>query len=175
MNGESSLGNVIADSLRNEMETDIAFIYPGGIRANLDKGDITWGEVYTVFPFDYHLVKMNMTGEQIKAVLEQQWMGSEPRILQISGLLYTWEEQAPIGERIIQLMNENGTPIDDSQKYTVTMNEFLAEGGDGFSVFQEGTMIQEGPTELDALTQYIQGHEGDILVPALNRINVNVK
>ena len=102
---------------------------------------------------------MNMTGEQIKAVLEEQWMGSEPRILQISGLLYTWEEQAPIGERIIQLMNENGTPIDDSQKYTVTMNEFLAEGGDGFSVFQEGTMIKEGPTELDALTQYIQGHE----------------
>ena len=56
--GESQLGNVIADSLRNEMETDIAFVYPGGIRANLDKGDITWGEVYTVFPFDYHLVKM---------------------------------------------------------------------------------------------------------------------
>ena len=93
---------------------------------------------------------MNMTGEQIKAVLEQQWMGSEPRILQISGLRYTWEEQAPIGERIIELVNENGTPIDDSQIYTVTMNEFLAEGGDGFSVFQEGTMIQEGPPELDA-------------------------
>ena len=171
--GESQLGNVIADSLRNEMETDIAFVYPGGIRANLDKGDITWGEVYTVFPFDYHLVKMNMTGEQIKAVLEEQWMGSEPRILQISGLLYTWEEQAPIGERIIELMNENGTPIDDSQIYTVSMNEFLAEGGDGFSVFQEGTMIQEGPSELDVLTQYIQGYEEDILVPALNRIHVN--
>ena len=56
--GESQLGNVIADSLRNEMETDIAFVYPGGIRANLDKGDITWGEVYTVFPFDFQLVKM---------------------------------------------------------------------------------------------------------------------
>ena len=111
-----------------------------------------------------------MTGEQIKAVLEQQWMGSEPRILQISGLHYTWEEQAPIGERIIELMNENGHPIDDSQMYTVTMNEFLAGGGDGFSVFQEGTNIKEGPTELDALTQYIQGYEEDILVPALNRI-----
>ena len=55
--GESQLGNVIADSLRNEMETDIAFVYPGGIRANLGKGDITWGEVYTVFPFDYQSSK----------------------------------------------------------------------------------------------------------------------
>ena len=171
--GESQLGNVIADSLRNKMETDIAFVYPGGIRANLDKGNITWGEVYTVFPFDFQLVKMEMTGKQIKAVLEEQWMGSEPRMLQISGLLYTWDDNTPIGERIMELMDANGHPIDDSQMYTAVMNEFLAGGGDGFSVFQEGTNIKEGPTELDALTQYIQGHEGDILVPALNRINVN--
>jgi 5'-nucleotidase len=87
-------------------------------------------------------------------------------------LLYTWEEQAPIGERIIELMDENGNLIEDSQIFKVTMNEFLAEGGDGFSIFQEGTMIQEGPSELDVLTQYIQGYE-DILVPALNRIHVN--
>jgi 5'-nucleotidase len=171
--GESELGNVIADSLRNEMETDLAFVYPGGIRANLDKGEITWGEVYTVFPFDFRLVKMKMTGEQIKAVLEEQWMGGEPRILQISGLHYTWDDNAPIGERIMEVMDEYGHPIDHNQMYTVTMNEFLAGGGDGFSVFQEGTNIMDGPTELDALTRYIQGHEGDIQVPSLNRINVN--
>ena len=158
--GESKLGNVIADSLRHEMETDIAFVYPGGIRANLNKGDITWGEVYTVFPFDYHLVKMNMTGEKIKAVLEEQWMGSEPRILQISGFQYTRNNQAPIGNRIIELLDENGNPMDDNRIFTVVMNEFLAGGGDGFSVFQGGTIIEEGTTELDALTQYIQGHEG---------------
>ena len=133
--GESKLGNVIADSLRHEMETDIAFVYPGGIRANLNKGDITWGEVYTVFPFDYHLVKMNMTGEKIKAVLEEQWMGSEPRILQISGFQYTRNNQAPIGNRIIELLDENGNPMDDNRIFTVVMNEFLAGGGDGSSVF----------------------------------------
>ena len=85
--GESQLGHFIADSQREAMETDFAFVNPGGIRADLDKGDITWGEVYTAFPFGYRLVTMNMTGGQIKAVLEQQWIGSEVRILQISGLL----------------------------------------------------------------------------------------
>ena len=139
------------------METDIAFVYPGGIRANLDKGDITWGEVYTVFPLDYSLVKMNMTGEQMKAVLEQQWMGSEPLFYEFPVCTIHGKSKRQL-ERIIELMNENGTPIDDSQIYTVTMNEFLAEGGDGFSVFQEGTMIQARDlSELDALTQYIQG------------------
>ena len=154
--GESQLGNVLAYLLRNQWK-QILLLSIQAVWANLDKGDITWGEVYTVFPLDYSLVKMNMTGEQIKAVLEQQWMGSEPRILQISGLRYTWEEQAPIGERIIELVNENGTPIDDSQIYTVTMNEFLAEGGDGFSVFQEGTMIQEGDFRMRCLDPIYPG------------------
>ena len=75
--GESRLGHLIADAQRKAMETDFAFVNSGGIRADLDKGDITWGEVYTALPFGYRLVTMNMTGEQIKSVLKQQWIGSE--------------------------------------------------------------------------------------------------
>ena len=69
---------------------------PGGIRADLDQGEITWGEVFTAFPFGYSLVTMNMTGGQIKSVLEQQWIGSEPRILQISGLLILGIQMHPL-------------------------------------------------------------------------------
>ena len=74
--GESTLGNVIADSQRVIMGTDIAFMNPGGIRADLDQGAITWGEAFNIQPFGNSLVTMNMTGQQIKDVLEQQWNGS---------------------------------------------------------------------------------------------------
>ena len=97
------------------MKTDFAFVNSGGIRADLDQGDITWGEVYTALPFGYRVVTMNMTGGQIKSVLEQQWMGSEVRILQISGLSYTWDENAPIGERIIELKDDQGNGLNSNQ------------------------------------------------------------
>ncbi len=170
--GESVLGNLVADSQREAMETDFAFMNPGGIRADLDQGEITWGEVFTAFPFGYSLVTMNMTGGQIKAVLEQQWIGSEPRILQISGLHYTWDSNAPIGQRIIELKDDQGNLMDRNQIYTVTVNDILASGGDGFGVFKEGTNRIKGPIERDALTQYIQNHEGAIIAPALDRINL---
>ena len=170
--GESQLGHLIADTQRNAMETDFAFVNSGGIRADLDKGDITWGEVYTAFPFGYGLVSMHMTGGQIKAVLEQQWMGSEVRILQISGLSYTWDEDAPIGERIIELKDDHGNRLDTNQIYSLTVNELLAAGGDGFSVFKEGTNRIKGPIEFDILTDYIQNTKGSIHAPELDRIDL---
>ena len=69
--GESTLGHVIADSQRAIMGTDFAFMNPGGIRADLDQGAITWGEAFNIQPFGNSLVTMNMTGQQIKNVLEQ--------------------------------------------------------------------------------------------------------
>ena len=153
------------------METDFAFVNSGGIRADLDKGDITWGDVYTAFPFGYRLVSMDMTGGQIKSVLEQQWMGSEVRILQISGLSYTWDEDAPIGERIIELKDDHGNQLDTNQIYSLTANELLATGGDGFSVFKEGMNRIKGPIEFDILTDNIQNTKGSIHAPELDRID----
>ena len=170
--GESQLGHLIADTQRNAMETDFAFVNSGGIRADLEKGDITWGDVYTAFPFGYGLVSMHMTGGQIKEVLEQQWMGSEVRILQISGLSYTWDEDAPIGERIIELKDDHGNRLDTNQIYSLTVNELLAAGGDGFSVFKEGTNRIKGPIEFDILTDYIQNTKGSIHAPELDRIDL---
>lgn len=170
--GESALGNLVADSQRAAMGTNFAFMNPGGIRADFDQGVITWGEVYTAQPFGNGLVSINMTGAQIKAVLEQQWMGSYPRMLQISGFHYTWDQSASIGERIIELTDEHGSPIDLNQTYSVTVNNFLATGGDGFTVFKEGTNQVTGPIDLDAMIEYIQSFEGIIDAPSLDRINV---
>ncbi|WP_338453372.1 5'-nucleotidase C-terminal domain-containing protein [Niallia oryzisoli] len=170
--GESSLGNFTADSQRIAMGTDFAFMNPGGIRADIDAGSITWGEAYTTFPFGNNLVSMELTGEQIKRVLEQQWSGSYPRMLQVSGLHYTWDKNAQNSERIVKITDLEGNPVNPDQTYTVTVNSFLSTGGDGFTVLKEGKNLLNGPVDLDALVEYIKGFNEPIKAPALDRIDV---
>lgn len=160
--GESALGNLIADAQRAAMGTDFAFMNPGGIRADIEAGEVTWGELYTVQPFNNDLVKMTLTGEQIRRLLNQQWAGQPyPRMLQISGLKYTWDSTRPSGDEIVDIFLADGTTaIDPAASYTVTVNSFIADGGDNFSVLLEGTDREVGPVDLDALIDYIQGKLG---------------
>jgi 5'-nucleotidase len=154
-NGESILGNVVADAQRQAMNTQFAFMNPGGIRADIDQGDITWGELYTVQPFNNDLVKMTMTGQQIRDLLNQQW-GTKTTMLQISGLTYTWDENLPAGQKIVSILLPDGSPLDPSTSYTVTANVFLAGGGDGFTVFTKATNKVIGPVDLEALIDFIK-------------------
>ncbi|WP_202079528.1 bifunctional metallophosphatase/5'-nucleotidase [Caldalkalibacillus salinus] len=170
--GESALGNLVADSQRAAMDTDFAFMNPGGIRTDLDEGEITWGELYTMLPFGNSLVTMTLTGEQIETLLEQQWAGSYPRILQLSGLHYTWDQNAPYGEKIMSMTDHEGQPIQPDGSYSVTVNNYIAEGGDGFTVLKEGENQTYGPLALDAMVEYIENQGGSIEAPELNRIAV---
>ncbi|SEM90400.1 bifunctional metallophosphatase/5'-nucleotidase [Lihuaxuella thermophila] len=155
--GESALGNLIADAQRWKMQTDFAFMNPGGIRADLPAGKVTWGDVFTVQPFNNDLVKMELTGEQIRRVLNQQFQDpGRIRILQISGLQYSYNPDRPAHDRVVDLKKTDGTPIDPTQTYTVTVNSFLASGGDDFTVFNEGLNRIVGPVDLDALIEYIK-------------------
>ena len=98
--GESPLGDLIADSQRAAMGTDFAFMNPGGIRADIAQGSVTWGQLYAVQPFNNILMKITLTGQQIYDVLNQQWTGgnaSAVKILQISGLTYTWKNNQVVG------------------------------------------------------------------------------
>lgn len=169
--GESALGDVIADAqlfaTRDPAKGGavIAFMNPGGIRANLPPNpspSITYGDTFTVQPFGNSLVVMTLTGAQIKAALEQQFDNPAPgqnRILQVSeGFSYTWDAKAPKGGKV-SAMSLNGTPIDPSQTYRVTVNSFLADGGDNFVVFKEGTERLGGDLDLDALQAYLKAQE----------------
>ena len=71
--GESTLGNLVADAQRQTMQTQIALMNPGGIRNDLDAGDITWGELYGIQPFGNQLIKVDLTGQDIRDILNQQW------------------------------------------------------------------------------------------------------
>lgn len=174
--GESALGDVIADAQLDATDDPglgdavIAFMNPGGIRADLTyagspagegDGNVTYGESFTVQPFGNSLVTKTMTGAQIKMLLEQQFdnpaVGST-RILQVSeGFSYTWSMSAPTGSKVSDIML-NGVPLDMNASYRVTMNSFLADGGDNFSAFTLGTDPLGGAVDTDALEAYFQTH-----------------
>lgn len=154
--GESELGNLIADAQKAAMQTDFAFMNPGGIRADIGQGEVTWGELFNVQPFGNNLVKMTLTGEQIRRLLNQQWQSPYNRFLQISGLRYTWDDTRPLGDKVVDMFLPDGSPLAPDATYTVAVNHFLAEGGDNFTVFTEGTGRETGPVDLDALVDYIK-------------------
>jgi 5'-nucleotidase len=175
--GESALGDVIADAqLKATQPSDfggsvIAFMNPGGIRSDLlfatspggeAPGLVTYGELFTVQPFGNSLVVKTCTGTQIDALLEQQIFPqtatSTSRILQVSnGFTYSWSASAPQGSRIDPAsIKLNGTTLVGGTGYRVTMNSFLASGGDGFTVFNSCTNALGGEIDLDALVRYFE-------------------
>lgn len=155
--GESALGNLIADAQRASTNDQFAFMNPGGIRQELFAGEVTWGEVFTVQPFSNDLVSMDLTGAQIRTLLEQQWTATSQRILKTSGLTYTWNAAAPVGGRIVEIRDADGNLLGDATVYRVTVNSFLATGGDGFVILSSGTNRVVGAVDLDALVAYIEG------------------
>ncbi|AVX15117.1 bifunctional metallophosphatase/5'-nucleotidase [Stutzerimonas stutzeri] len=155
--GESALGNLIADAQRVATGAQISFMNPGGIRADLDGGEVTWGELFAIQPFANDLVSMDLTGAQIETLLEQQWVGqSYPRLLKPSGILYGWAANRPEGNRVIEMRDASGAPINPAATYRVTVNSFLAGGGDNFTILNEGHNRVVGPVDLDALVGYIE-------------------
>ncbi len=171
--GESSLGDLIADTQNLAEGTQSAFMNPGGIRADLVEptggANITWNDLFTIQPFGNTLVKMNLTGTQIKALLEQQWQPTVTRFLQISGLGYTWDASLPVGSRIVEIHDAAGVALNPAATYSITCNNFLAAGGDGFTTFVGGTNQVGGPIDLDALIDYTE-HHNPLPAPTMGRV-----
>jgi 5'-nucleotidase len=174
--GESALGDVIADAqLADTSPTDfggavIAFMNPGGIRADLiynnnqggeAPGQITYNELFTVQPFNNVMTVATCTGAQIKAVLEQQFdnpSAGQSRILQVSkGFAYSYNASGAAGSRVdASSIKLNGTTLDPAASYRVAMNNFLYGGGDNFTGFKACTSPLGGDIDLDALVKYFQ-------------------
>jgi 5'-nucleotidase len=190
--GESALGDVIADVQHVATQpadlggAQLAFMNPGGIRADLRvadissggeaPGEVTYGEAFTVQPFGNSLVTKTMTGDMIRRLLEQQFPGcggqTTQRILQVSSSFRY--EQSPgastCAGRIGRIL-VGGVEMTPTDSFRVTMNSFLAAGGDGFTVFNEGTDALGGAQDIDALVAAFAAAEpAGIAVPALDRI-----
>lgn len=170
--GESVLGDVIADSQLAATKdsakggAQIAFMNPGGIRADLNASapdnTVTFGDVFAVQPFGNTLTTVSLTGAQLKTLLEQQWQGQAggPRILQVSnGFTYSYDLTKPDGSKVDPAsLKLGGVAIDPAASYRVTLNSFLAGGGDSFAVLKEGTNRLEQPNlvDVDAFQAYLK-------------------
>jgi 5'-nucleotidase len=195
---EQSLGNVIADAQLAATagsgvgEAVVTFMNPGGVRADLTyassaagEGDgvVTYGEAFTVQPFGNSLVTMTLSGADIERVLEQQFCGINDTsfrvLLPSAGFHYTWDASAaaaadptcsgdvvPLAEITL-----NGTPLDPAGQYRVTVNSFLADGGDGFSALLAGTNRLGGAVDTDAFEAYLTNF-GPVAPAPQDRIDV---
>lgn len=159
--GESVLGDVIADAqlaAGQAAGAQLALMNPGGIRADVAAGEVTYGEAFTVQPFGNILQVVTLTGAELDAVLEQQFdnpSAGQNRILQVSqGFAYTWDAAAPKGAKVSGL-TLGGVPVDPAASYRVAVNNFLVGGGDGFSAFAGAEQITGVGQDLDAFTAYL--------------------
>ncbi len=158
--GESALGALVADAHRAATGADIAFTNPGGLREDLPAGPITYARLFAAQPFGDSLVTLSLTGDEIRRLLEAQWQTGPDgrpvvRILPVSGLAYVFASDAPAGRRVSDLRLEGGTPVRPDAQYRVTVNSFLAEGGDGFSLLREARERRVGPEDLEALASHL--------------------
>jgi 5'-nucleotidase len=152
--GESAMGDMVVDSQRAAMKADAGFSTAGSVRADLVQGTITWGNLYAVQPFAGTILSMTLSGDQIRRALEQQWEEPlPPHNLMVSGIVYTYDPARPAGSRVVNV-TINNRPLDPKATYTVSMADFLAGGGDGYTTFREGTNITNGPMDVDALVAY---------------------
>lgn len=173
---ESVIGNLIADgqlASTRDAGAQIALMNPGGIRSSLiarESGTVTFGDIYAVQPFGNTLVTLTLTGAQLIAVLEQQFVGSDVNVLAVSeGFAMVLDPGKPAGQRVAATLG--GEPIDRTSSYRVTVNNFIAGGGDGFTALKAGTDPTVGTLDLDSMEAYLKTREV-VPVPARGRVTV---
>ena len=171
--GESTIGNFIADVQQSSTGAELALMNPGGIRtvmaykgtsASDPDGNLTYREAASVQPFANTLVTLSLTGEQLKAVLEEQWQpaGSSRPFLKLGvskGLTYTYDPNAAQGSHITSI-TLNGTPVDPAKSYLVAANSFLAAGGDNFFTLAKGTGKKDtGKVDLQSMVDWFTANK----------------
>ncbi|MGN9778622.1 bifunctional metallophosphatase/5'-nucleotidase [Micromonospora sp. H33] len=181
--GESPMGNLIADAqlwaTDDEQGAVAAFMNPGGVRGGIDAGPVTYEEAFTVQPFANNLATLDLTGAQLYCLLEQQFVTG--RTLQPSSTVrYVIDPNGTVapaadpcaGTRIVRgSLAFGGVAVDTGATYRVTVNNFLAGGGDGFTVLRGGTNLVTGQIDLDAFVAYLTA-TSPVSAPALDRIGL---
>jgi 2',3'-cyclic-nucleotide 2'-phosphodiesterase (5'-nucleotidase family) len=188
--GESALGDFIADAMLTAGQgTQIALMNGGGIRADLEgtDGNVTWGDLYTIQPFGNTLVTVEMTGAELKTLLEQGVDSYVKRILnqtgahapmQVAGITFTWDFAKPMGERVdgATLKMAEGTAVDMAKTYKVVVNNFMAGGGDDLAILKTLTtkQVDLGVVDLDVCVAYFKQVAGQnpLAYSLQNRIQV---
>ncbi|WP_207952230.1 choice-of-anchor I family protein [Paenibacillus turpanensis] len=170
---ETNLGNLITDAMLDVTGADAALTNGGGIRASIDAGSITKGNVITVLPFGNYIVTKQVTGADIKAALENgvdSYPKTKGAFPQVAGMSFVIDETKPAGERVHSL-KIGGVDVDMNKQYVLATNDFLAAGGDQYTMLGGSKLLGEFPALDEALIAYIQ-KKGDVAPAVEGRITV---
>ena len=172
-NNESTIGNLLTDIMRKAANSDIAFLNSGAIRADLNAGRVTLEQLINVYPFPDTLSIVELTGAEIRKLIEYS-LTLPYGIGQISGLKIEFDSSKPAMQRLIEVYVGDLALI-DSKTYTIATSKYLAKGGDGYSIFTEGNLIDDSQSMPEALYKGFK-ELSTIDLPAINRqIDLNLK
>lgn len=171
--GESNLGNLITNAMLYETGAQIAITNGGGIRASIEPGDITVGDVITVLPFGNYIVTLDVKGSDIILALENgltDYPAPKGAFPHVAGISYTFDPAKPAMERVTSVMF-NGKPLDPNAYYSVATNDFMAAGGDEFVSLGASTETGQYAALDEALIEYLKTVDAST-VKVENRVNV---
>ena len=171
--GETNLGNLITDAMLDISGADIAMTNGGGIRASINPGKITKNDIITVLPFGNYIVTKRVSGADIKAALEQgtdAFPATKGAFPHVAGMTYVIDTNKPVGDRIESIMIQ-GKAIDMETMYLLATNDFMAAGGDEYTMLEDDAVVNEFPALDEALIAYIQ-QLGTVDTEAEGRIKI---
>lgn len=170
---ETNLGDLVADAYRTMMQTDIAILNAGGLRANINSGAVSHNMLYAVSPFDNKIVAIRTSGKEILAALENavsQYPKAEGCFVQVSGLSFHVDFGVPANQGRVSRVMVGDKPLDLKKKYTVAGPEYiLLKGGDGFDFSDARLLATSVKNDLELLEEFITDHlKGVIAEPYLS-------
>jgi len=168
---ESNLGNLITDAMLAVTGADVAITNGGGIRASIDQGEITTGEVISVLPFGNYIVTLNATGAEIVAALQHgagDYPAAKGAFPQVAGISYAIDPAKPKGEKV-HSVTVKGQPIDPNKTYVLATNDFIAVGGDEYTMFADNPITGHFPALDEAVISYIRS-QGTVAPTVSDRI-----
>ncbi len=157
---ESVMGDWVTDIMRAyDPAIDFAFTNSGGLREDIDAGEITFGEVFAALPFDNTLVTVELSGEEVRAVLEEGTSGAHG-LIQVSGLAFTFDYDAPAGSRLVGDVIDvsTGLPLDPAATYVVAVNDFMANGGDEYFTLAANPQVNTYVIVRDLVVAWVQAN-----------------
>ena len=156
--GETNFGILCAEAIRAATKADIGLINGGNIRAGIKSGNITKGDIISALPFDNIIVTKSATGAQLKKILEHsvsKLPEADGRYLQMSGIKIEVNPSNAIGQRITSVKTDNGQTLDEKKKYTIAVNDFIANGGDDFPILKDLPVITIFNQQNEIIIDYI--------------------
>lgn len=165
---EYALGNLLADAFRHAAGAQASIVNNGSIRRALPGGEINFGMLYELQPFQNQMDRVEVTGAQLRAALENAVSGERPSA-HISGLVVTYDPTAPSGNRIRSVRLDDGREVGAADRVTLGLSEFMAQGGDRYTSLAQGTTTPLGRVDLDVFIDYIRSLPQPVRAPASGR------